>query len=252
MDIDNLRLRENIFVRLPRDLNVGVWRYLDLWKLVSLLDERALHFARAIDLGDDWEGAVSERTLQERPARAAELGALLRARGMPWTDEQAQVPFAMGEQLRHRVMINCWHMGDVESAAMWGLYCPGGDGVAIRTTAVRLIEALPEQYEDSAINVSEVTYVDYGSLTIPEGNVYAPFTYKRESFGYERELRAFFLVSDPAPPVVAVPLDLAYIESVYVAPKAPDWRRSAVESLLRRYRLDVPVHKSGLDDPALH
>jgi hypothetical protein len=37
-----------------------------------------------------------------------------------------------------------------------------------------------------------------------------------------------------------------------VAPRAPDWHRGVVESVMRRYALGVPVYKSALDDPAVH
>ncbi|MFN8224152.1 MAG: hypothetical protein U0R50_13000 [Gaiellales bacterium] len=39
-----------------------VWRYIDLAKLISLLDHRALYFARADTLGDPHEGALPAPT----------------------------------------------------------------------------------------------------------------------------------------------------------------------------------------------
>jgi hypothetical protein len=62
---------------LPDDRNMGVWRYMDLSRLISLLDGRALHFARACDFKHLFEGAVSAASLRSRPARAAAEAALV-------------------------------------------------------------------------------------------------------------------------------------------------------------------------------
>jgi hypothetical protein len=241
------------YVRLPEDLDTGVWRYLGLSKLISLLDAKALHFARADELGDPFEGAVSALTLAQRPSIAAAEAAMLRDQGFPIGPEEVQeIMDYSSKSMPSQMMINCWHMGNHESAAMWGLYCRSGEGVAIRSTVSKLIDALPEQLEDSAILVSEVSYVDFDSFPVPDRNSMAPFTYKRTSFSHERELRALLIRRPPAPPVVQVPVNLsALIESVYVAPQTADWGLRVVSSLLERYGLEVPVHKSRLDDPAL-
>jgi hypothetical protein len=239
---------------LPDDRNMGVWRYMDLSRLISLLDGRALHFARACDFTDPFEGAVSAASLRSRPARAATEAALVGAHGIPITDKEMQEIYTFTrERMPRQVMVNCWHMGDGESAAMWGLYCPGGFGVAIRSTIAKLIAALPGQIGDSAIKVSAVTYADYDSVRTPDGShTMAPFLLKRQSFRHEQELRALLIHRDPAPAVLPVPVDLgSFIEAVYVAPQSSGWRRRVTESVLHRYGLDVPVVQSRLDDPAL-
>lgn len=235
-------------------MDAGVWRYMDLWKFVAILDTQTLHFACADGLDDDWEGGVSEQTLRERPARAAaEAAQVGQTLSQSPSQEQVLAIYEFNsEQMPRKIMVSCWHVGDVESAAMWSLYCRRGEGVAIRSTAGKLIDALPDQLGDSGIMVSSVNYVDYGAVSIPEGNLFDPFTHKRRSFSHEQELRAMLMTRDPEPAGVEVPIEPGLlIEAVYVAPRAPDWHRGVVESLLRSYGLDRPVYKSGLDDPAL-
>lgn len=236
----------------PRELDVGLWRYLDLPKFISLLDKRALHFVRASDLGDPFEGALSQGTLAARPGFVTATASQLRANGLDWSEADVEAMLsASGGIIRSEAMINCWHMNDHESAAMWGLYCPSGGGVAIRSTAARLSEVLPKQIEDSAILVWAVRYVDYDIAAIPEMSLLERLAHKRLSYAHEQELRAGLIHRD-SPPFVAVPVDLSkLVEAVYVAPGMPSWHRGIVESLVDRYGLNVEVRQSRLDDPAV-
>lgn len=236
-------------VRVPPDLDVSVWRFVDLAKFVALLEARAIHFVRANLLGDPWEGAISAAGLAMRPAIAEAYAAATPG----WTKEMFESMFEQVGDIRMReVMITCWHMNTAESAAMWGLYAPAGKGVAIRSTTRRLIAALPPQHEDSAITVSQVSYVDYSRVPVTDiADVFAPFLLKRDSFSHERELRAMLIHRD-GPAVYPVPVDLGtLIEAVYVAPLSAGWERDVVQSIVSRYGLAVPVLTSALDDPAV-
>jgi hypothetical protein len=236
------------------DRSDSIWRYLDLWKFVSLLASRSLRFARADTLGDAWEGALSEATLLSRPARAEALAAQIREAtgGSSWSAEDVIRTYAnSSEQMQYRVMINSWYLGNGESAAMWKLYS-SPDGVAIRSTAGKLMKELPANVGDSAISLDPIRYVEYSLEEIPEERWNSPFLFKRRSFEHEREIRAHLLHRNPAPTGLLAPVDLdALVEAVYVAPASPSWHREVVESLCRSYGLDAPVHQSAIDDPAL-
>ncbi|KAF5417648.1 MAG: hypothetical protein C5S38_01290 [Candidatus Methanophagaceae archaeon] len=45
----------------PSDEDIKIWRYIDFTKFVSLLDKKALFFARADRLSDSFEGSYLER-----------------------------------------------------------------------------------------------------------------------------------------------------------------------------------------------
>jgi len=69
---------------------------------------------------------------------------------------------------------------------MWRLYCPGVDGVAIRTTFAKLRDAV----SDSHTCVSEVKYFDYKSgRFLRHNHDWDPAFHKRIAFKHEQEVR---------------------------------------------------------------
>jgi hypothetical protein len=231
-----------------------VWRYMDLARYVSLLQSSALHFARADQMRDRWEGSYSELNLTAR-ARVSEADA---AEDADWTMKRR-------EAMQRLIYMSCWHLSSVESAAMWDLYQREGRGVAIRSTWGSLTQSITDH---RWVNGAKVSYVDYSQVLIPEWNVFYAFLHKRESFAHEREVRLLMLggqpdtkddiVADfdeqtwtPEGPVVPIAVDLAeLVDAVYVAPEAPDWIRTVVAGLTSQYGYQFPVLQSDLDrDP---
>ena len=83
----------------------------------------------------------------------------------------------------------------------------------------------------------------------------SPIIHKRLSFSHEQEVRAFFQVEQtedlqPDPQkCTTVKVDLSeLIESVRIAPTAPDWYRNVVIEVMNKYEIDKPVISSSLDD----
>ncbi len=234
----------------PSDPNIKVWRYMDFTKYVSLLDTRSLYFARADKFDDPFEGSYSHANINLRPSIYshywAEMDPAARERALASMSRAA-------EWSRQWTFINCWHMNEYESAAMWALYARSSEAIAIQSTYNRLHTCLP-----SGIFVGEVQYIDYTKDWLPEGNTFAPFVHKRKSFEHERELRAVIqdlpiedviLVGKQNPePGRSVHVDLdTLLEAVYIAPSAPSWFRSLVASITRKYGLDTPIVHSSLD-----
>jgi hypothetical protein len=97
---------------------------MDLTKLMGLLEDRALHFARADLLGDPFEGSMTAR-MSEPPTygvgargEPVELGDETReAIGRRWEDTR---PFRMA--LRRWVWVSCWNQSEIESDALWVRY----------------------------------------------------------------------------------------------------------------------------------
>jgi hypothetical protein len=167
---------------------------------------------------------------------------------------------------RESIAISCWHAAEHESAGMWSQY--GNGGISIRSTFGGLVGTLPKRPDSpsAGIYVGMVKYIDYATQSVPEGNVYWPFIHKRLSFAHEREVRAIILkpgdqmVDYPALHTryrsggipesgVEVPIDLsALIESVYVAPAAPNWFADTVRAIVSKFDLSVTVVHSSLDD----
>ena len=160
------------------DPGATLWRYFDLPKFLATLQQRALYFSRADLLGDPMEGSFTR-------ARAAEREALLANPPKGRTREGLEAVFNHNSRFDARtrlaVYVNCWHLGDHESMAMWQGYGGGAYGVAIRSTFGRLDAALAERFGGSHgkdIFLGRVRYLDYLSITerVPnEHNAYAPF-----------------------------------------------------------------------------
>ncbi|MCE5254500.1 MAG: DUF2971 domain-containing protein [Actinomycetia bacterium] len=246
---------EHPFFKLPAE-PTPLWRYLDFVKLVALLDSRALHFCRSDYLGDPFEGSLSEASVAYRAVRIGRLS---------YTDEEktelAEKTSREFRKTRYVTYINCWHIDEEESMAMWHLYAPG-NGVAIKSTCDRLTKSFPPS-DPTKVNIGMVRYehqkaVAFGALR------FLPYLVKRRSFAYERELRAVTtetsqLDKDESeldtcmPPGKNVPVDLtALIESIHVSPEAATWFLDLVKSVVHKFGCSAPVTQSRLAGDPLY
>jgi hypothetical protein len=226
----------------PTNPYIRIWRYMDFTQFVSMLEEKALLFTRADLLVDKFEGTMSKPLwdfLEQNsdPEQHAGLARLTKG----WS------------------FISCWHMNEIESAAMWKVYSTSRESVCLQATYARLREALAED-----VYVGTVNYISYERDKIPAGNIFWPLVHKRKSFEYERELRAVW--SDlanvasagpavasgaeyqPAPQqVIWKRIDLTnLVENVFVSPTAGQWFSELVSKVLATYGLNLPVKRSDL------
>ncbi len=204
-----------------------VWHYMDLGKLVWLLDRQRLHFSRLDLLEDPHEGALTRRT-------AAEVDAL--AHGPDPAAAADLVRFF--RQARQSTYSNSWYLGEHESEAMWRLYCPGAEGVALQTRYAGLVETAASH---PALFVGCVRYIDYEREVFPEPNVYYPAMHKRIAFEHEREVRLVTCLdahlapdAPPGPPGIEIEWAPAqYVETLYIDPYAPGFFAEAVRAVVR-------------------
>lgn len=233
-----------------------VWRYMDLARFLSIVQTESLWFARADLLGDPHEGATGEFNR----AQWVEMYGEKMADGLSKIDWSA---------MRKRFHINCWHMNDRESAAMWAVYQTEGRGIAIKSSIGRLKAAVAGT--DQAVYIAPIQYIDYTSHFVPEGNLFHRVMHKRFSYEYEQELRMMVSdrppsleierdgkkerVQDPTyepPPGLAVPVDLSsLIEAVHVAPGSADWFVDVVRRVVEDASLPTTVVLSEMDAPAV-
>ena len=57
---------QHVVFEAPSNLDIPIWRYMDLAKFVSMLQSNALYFTRSDVLEDIFEGSVSAATLEKR------------------------------------------------------------------------------------------------------------------------------------------------------------------------------------------
>jgi len=245
--------KEHKVFKKPDNENIKIWRYLDFTKFVSLIDRKALFFARADKFSDPFEGSYSKANIQLRP--------------IVYQDMTQDALNKMQERIKYVskniikfTCINCWNINEYESAAMWKLYLKSDEGVAIQSTFKRLTESF-NSYSEMDIYIGEVQYIDYETEWMPEGNAFYPFLYKRKSFEYEHELRAIIqklpinkddkidLTQEKFEFGLNIPVNLdALIEKIYLSPTSAAWFADVVKFVVDKYALSKEIVKSSLTD----
>ncbi|HEY0308138.1 MAG TPA: hypothetical protein VGB94_08255 [Acidobacteriaceae bacterium] len=239
---------ENYLVPSPAD-DLVIWRYIDLPKLLIMLEQQNLYFALLEEFEDKWEAVIS-RDL---------------SRGI-----QVSSGSASGTVIQNYLEtfgcfgINCWYSGPSESIAMWRLYTTSIYGVAIKSTIGRLKLALKTAKE--SVVIGKVEYRDHTeapSEVLAPGKV-SPFTavlQKRTCYSHECEIRAITVIDGnyekdsissadvctPCPPHgVALLVDLSIlIQSIITGPNFPRWANALLTSALSRAAISAGVVESN-------
>lgn len=181
------------------DDDVAVWRYSQLWKLLSALQTQKLYLALLDELrieSDPYEASVPASTHNDQvPLFAGNwamqefVGSREPAAPRARWDRRGEDGWTRVARQRRGLLrcthVSCWRWGE-ESEAMWRLYCPGEDGIAIRTTFARLRDSV----NDPDTCVSEVKYFDYKTgRFLRHVHPWDPAFHKRIAFKHEQEVR---------------------------------------------------------------
>jgi len=222
----------------PQDPGASVWRYIDVPRFVSMLQNRGLYYARVDHLPDEYEGGWGECLEGTRLADPV-FGKLLKHGS--WASRQ----------MVRLYYVNCWRLQPGESDALWRIYTGGpSGGIAIRTTYRQLVEELPE-----TDYIGEIQYLDYGSEAFDPHYIANFLMHKRLQFSHEREVRIVRTVEtasfqdqsvaemrDRLPIGVDVPVDLSkVVQAVVVSPYAPEWHLELVRGLVKAHGFEFPV-----------
>ncbi|OFD96859.1 hypothetical protein BWGOE13_18580 [Bacillus mycoides] len=228
---------------------------MDFAKLVSLLSSQSLYLSRSDKFRDVFEGRIfGLKVLKER----------LEGRGFSGGndfisaafDEDMKERSELADFLREHVFINCWHLNEEQSAAMWDLYIKNGEGIAVQTTFGRLKQSL--NYCKKDIYIGKVKYIDHKKEDNYFCDKISPFFTKRLSFKHEEEVRLVYSASDDrevhmnkpeSHDVYGVNIEVDIFElteRIYISPDAPTWFKNVVEVILEKFNIDVEVIHSKL------
>lgn len=238
------------------DPDTVLWRYMDLAKLLQLLEEKTLFFSRADKFDDAFEGAsgLASREKEWDDFYLAYFKNAIRnpppGADVPPEDaveENAQRLLVSIRQMalrdRRTTFVSCWHANSGESEALWRLYCPNGSsGVAVRTTADRLLRSLDPS---SQVKLGRVQYVDFSKSF---AGLHDRIFWKRKSLSHEAEVRAVCRghLNDDSPGL-HVSIDLpVLLDLVVPSPFSPPWFQTLLTSLVERFGIQVPVKESEL------
>ena len=145
-EVLDLQLSAEPFSHIP-DLSARIWRYMDLAKFVSMLQNQALYFSVVAKLGDDME-AASPRL----PSGADPF--------------QQQSVFGLWSLCRCITFASCWHLAEDESAAMWSIYSGRDQGIAVQSTLKALSIAFPSPSRRTQIRSSSLGVLSTSILSM--------------------------------------------------------------------------------------
>ena len=218
----------------PND-NAIIWRYMDFEKFWSLVAEKILYFSSIDTLKreDPYEGSyyASEFFNDIDSSEAKHVVGLVNQCGPPMT-------------------VNCWHLSENESMAMWRMYTKDGKGIAIQSTVGGLKKALRSNGEE--ILIGKIKYTD-DPIEHPTDwtlDKFSCITTKRTCYDFEKELRVFVWDADDNRRTqdgsLKLPVEVdVLIDRILLAPTS-DEMRPKVRALLADYRVDIPIAVSSL------
>ena len=239
--------KENSSFHTP-DRQLTIWRYIDFTKFVDLLVTNQLFFNRSDNFEDPFEGFLKVK-------------------------DYAETKDMLSHQQRTKkyYFLNCWHINENQSDAMWKIFLNTKNGIAIKSTVENLIKSLERAKED--IFIGRIYYRDFDKVTFNEllfekqnrtfdgrGGSLNQFNYKRSSFEHERELRLYYVdlpiphaIKNGAPrePLTHKRIDIdmnSLIDEVIVTPFADNWFRDLVEKVINKLGYKLKVSKSDLYD----
>lgn len=242
---------------------------MDFTKFASMLSTESLFFCRSDKFDDPFEGSLPKINVLSRE---------ISIRQWENCDEklkkQAIDGFSIFYKLwRRYVAINCWHMNEAESMAMWKLYLKSNEGIAVQSRFSLLEKSFPENNGEK-IYFGTVNYIDYDSEYIDSNEIFSQFVHKKSSFSHEREIRAIIhKIPEKTKEItennetriqnyvdhneetinsgVNVKVNLeTLVERVYLAPGSPNWLYELICSVSERYGYKFNIVKSSADtDP---
>lgn len=219
----------------PEDTSIKVWRYLSLTKFLDLYFTESLFLSRIDLLNDKYEGTytkINSTTGLRFPQVTISSGLVL-----------SQEEYTL--RMRQSLFVNCWRMDNHESEAMWRLYCPSNEGIAIQTTYEKLAKSLPE---NPKVFMGKVEYLDYETESFDSTNHFNFILHKRKSFEHEKEIRIATslanYMNDHNIPIVERGIRiqtnlLINIEAIYINPFAEEWFLDIVQKLF--HSLDIKI-----------
>ena len=249
----------------PEDPNILLWRYMDLEKLISCISKSSLYFPSVSLFEDPYEGSMPKLAIQKRSKNTESL---MGKAPSPLLEKNFSSLYKL---YAVHTYASCWHHSDVESEAMWRLYCVNNKGVAIKTTYKNLLESLePDLAFGTHIAASLVNYINYNNEAFSDANIsyYARYIHKRKSFEHEREVRLLIQTTpdgvqrdgiwevrdiDAVPKGINVDVSLSkLIQEIYVSPYSPSWYYDVVVEVLDKFgfKNTKPMISSMAEIPA--
>lgn len=183
--------------------NAILWRYMSFEKYKSLLTDQALFFCRADKFADPYECSIPKKEFDYRLSEAKfkseerMFGRFDSKFDLDLAKKKSEGISHTHKKIRSATTVNCWHINNNESDAMWQLYLKDNEGIAVKTNKEKLFAAVQGVKEN--ISISKVRYINYESdiwyhaqdFPVDSYNFLTPLIHKRIEFAHEKELRLY-------------------------------------------------------------
>lgn len=222
--------------------SLALWRYMDLARLISLLEKKAIWLARADTFRDRHEGRFPDemRRLMEKAYE-----------DFP-DDDPSPVKDASDFQdyLLKNTFISCWHKNIEENMVMWEIYGRDTNAIALQTTVGRISKSIDSSgLSGHSFLLKPVVYERSedvrGALLYEEC-----FFRKRPHFAFEEEVRISLDTYSRANPTKDTPYGYELpviindlIESIYIHPDSSEWFVGVVNSITKHYAVHAEVKR---------
>lgn len=250
--------REKIIESLESDFSPSqvIWRYINFAKFIDLIMDKKLFFNRVDKYIDPFEGVLPKTLAQEFEEEFKK--SIQASINLPYNKPQANVAEiskkTLFDSIRTHTFVNCWHMNNSESDAMWNIFCVNKEGLAIKSTIQSLKESL-ESYKEGDIYFSKIYYGE--DRPEIEFNYIYPFLCKRVNFEHEKEFRVIISkynidhsLSQSAQVLdngIVVDVDIQkLVHEIKIHPFAEDWFVGLINKVTQKFNLEVNVSKSEL------
>ena len=285
----------------------SLWRYMSLPKFLSLIQQNSLFMGNLERMAHDdkFEGILPSANFVHRKWMSVndvplpilnklkmnviyyETGNLQACLENYKEVQELRIKQAFAH--RRSYFVNCWHLNEYESLAMWDIHSKKDEGIAIVSSESNFIGAFSDLRKDIFGGV--VKYADYDcpNFTIDVDNGFNSIMHKRASYDYEREYRLVFWdkevthkyittqavefgsngegslsfgrasIGRSAEEIENIEPKVSFdakcdlnklINEIYVSPSAPSWFFDIVNNIVKKYEVNVPVNQSKLtNDP---
>lgn len=226
---------------IEKTAGIPLWRYMDFWKFLQLINTSTLFFPNVEMMGDQNEGKIPEKIFKMMLEEDEKIG--------------RQNNFATNyknfieKRLRKKTLILSWNANENESFALWKMYAKEKLGIAIKTNYDRLKNSFKNAEE--LIYIGEVRYYDDKNPKYKTGNTFYSFLTKNNYYEFESEVRCITTLSnDDEKTTKNIIVDLnELIEEIYISPFAEKSGLVEIINFIKeKNELSFDVKISGVND----
>jgi len=235
---------QNIHFEVDKELDntQKLWRYMDLSKFISLLNEKALWLARVDTFRDKQEGRFPDemRKIFEKFYTGFEKEDV-----SPIKSVEDFLDF-----VRKNTFISCWHKNSDENMVMWEIYGRDTKALAIQTTVERFKNSIdPSNLFGNSLLLKNVLYQQAEQIS---GMLRREECYfiKRPHYSHEAEARIcldvysdFFPTKDTPQGYYLPVLINGLIEKILIHPDSPDGFMDDVKSITKKFNVHAPLER---------